>query len=102
MVSKVKTMKSRLYPDLKSASATAWVRTEDGGLKGMFIYGHLFPADGSASVEMRINTKRETLSVQNRGINSASAQFDTPYGVVKARVVNRRLFVTAPNGVELE
>jgi len=101
MVSKIKTLKKLTCDELKSGSVTAWIRNEDG-LRGMFIYAHYFVKTGEVSLQMRINTKRVTLVVANRGLESTSAQFETPYGVVKARIKNRRLFVTAPNSVELD
>lgn len=101
MVSKIKTLKKITCDELKSACFTAWIRN-DTGLKGMFIYAHHFVKTGEVSLRMSVNTNRETLTVSNRGTDSTSAQFDTPYGVVKARITNRRLFVTAPNGVELD
>ncbi len=101
MVSKIKTLKKISCPELKSTCVTAWIRNDDG-LKGMFIYAHYFVETSEVSLRMSVNSKRETLTVTNRGTDSTSAQFDTPYGVVKARIANRRLFVTAPNGVELD
>jgi hypothetical protein len=101
MVSKIKTLKKNTCDELKSACFTAWIRN-DTGLKGMFIYAHHFVKTGEVSLRMSVNTKRETLTVANRGAGSTSAQFDTPFGVVKARVVNRRLFVSVPNGIELD
>ena len=101
MVSKIKTLRKITCPELKSACFTVWIRNEDG-FRGMFIYAHHFVETGEVSLRMNINTKRETLTVTNRGTGSTSAQFDTPFGVVKARVANRRLFVTAPNGVEID
>ena len=86
---------------LKSALVYLWIRGEDGESRLITCFGHSHSC-GMTVAKLSVVIGEKTIQNVDRKRHVAMTTWETKFGTIKARVQNRRLFLTVPDGIEID